>query len=329
MMSRATRWPLAVLLLAWAGAVHAQAPAKQIPLYPGAAPGSEKWDWKERAVKNKAGQPMVTDVVRPVLLHYPAEKGKAVGTAMVVAPGGGFRVLMMSYEGEDVARRLNALGVDAFVLKYRLIHNGPGAPPAQDVIKMAGDDGRQAIRLVRERAGAFGVRPDRVGMIGYSAGGLVTADALFGPQASRPNFAALIYGAREANDVPSPAPPLFLAVAADDALAVGRTVELFTAYRKARGPAELHVFQTGGHGFGKKGGGADHYLDRLEEWLAVNGLLTKAGARSPAPPGPGGPPRRRRGEENRGAGREGHPALPRRGPRLGGLDAEEVQYRSQ
>src|SRR5215212_2233082 len=77
----------------------AQEAAKEIPLYPGAAPGSEKWDWAEKSVTNKAGMPMVTDVVRPVLLHYPAEKGKAVGTAMVVAPGGGFRVLMMSYEG--------------------------------------------------------------------------------------------------------------------------------------------------------------------------------------------------------------------------------------
>jgi dienelactone hydrolase len=115
-------------------------------------------------------------------------------------------------------------------------------------------------------------------MIGYSAGGMVTFDALFGPDATRPNFAAIIYGAKEAKEIPSPAPPLFLAVAADDAAFVGRSIDLFTAYRKAKGPAELHIFQTGGHGFGKKGGGADHYLDRLEEWLAVNGLLTKAAA---------------------------------------------------
>ena len=73
----------------------------------------------------------MTDVVRPVLLHYPAEKGKAVGAAMIVAPGGGFRALMMSYEGADIARRLNAMGVDAFVLKYRLIHGGPAARAAR------------------------------------------------------------------------------------------------------------------------------------------------------------------------------------------------------
>ncbi|MHB1561534.1 MAG: alpha/beta hydrolase [Isosphaeraceae bacterium] len=279
-----SRFPLAMFTLSLmvtlsslgrAPAQEPQTTAKEIPLYTGAAPGSEKWDWKEQSTTNAAGMPMVTDVVRPVLVHYPAEKGKAVGTAMIVAPGGGFRVLMMSYEGGDIARKLNGMGVDAFVLKYRLVHNGPGAPPAPDVIKLAGDDGRRAVRLVRERAGAFGYEPDRIGMMGFSAGGLVTADALFGPAETRPNFAAIIYGAREIKEVPSPAPPLFLAVAADDAMAVSRTIDLFTAYRKAKGPAELHIFQMGAHGFVNKGGGADRFMDRLEEWLAVNKLLSK------------------------------------------------------
>ena len=162
---------ICLIALAWASAVNAQAPSpSEIPLYPGAAPGSEKWDWEEKSVTRPNGMPIVTDVVRPVLIHYPAEKDKAVGSAMVVAPGGGFRALMMSYEGADIAKRLNAMGVDAFVLKYRLIHNAPGAPAREDVVKMAGEDGRQAVRLVREKAGEFGYRPDRVGMIGFSAG---------------------------------------------------------------------------------------------------------------------------------------------------------------
>jgi len=278
-------------------------PAREIPLYPGAAPGSEKWDWPERSVTTSTGLPMVQDVVRPMLLRYPADRDKAVGTAMIVAPGGGFRTLMMSYEGVDIARRLNTMGVDAFVLKYRLLYTGPGAPskPAsgasgagrpktfsltgtymaqagQDLIALAVDDGRQAVRLVRERAGEFGVRPDRVGMMGFSAGGLVTSEALFGPAATRPDFAAIIYGVGEIRETPSPAPPLFLAVAADDALAVDRTVEQFTAYRKGKGSAELHVFQMGAHGFVNKGGGADHFMDRLEEWLVANKLLVKSSA---------------------------------------------------
>jgi acetyl esterase/lipase len=218
----------------------------------------------------------VTDVVKPVLIHYPAEKGKAVGSAMVVAHGGGFRALMMSYEGADIARRLNAMGVDAFVLKYRLVHNAPGAPSREDVVKLAGEDGRRAVRLVRDKAAGFGYRPDLVGMIGFSAGGMVTSEALFGPKETRPDFVALIYGIREIKDIPDPAPPLFLAVASDDAGFVAQSVELFTAYRKAKGQAELHVFQSGAHGFVNKGGGADHFMDRLEEWLRVNKLLTKS-----------------------------------------------------
>ena len=267
---------ICLIALAWASAVNAQAPStSEIPLYPGAAPGSEKWDWEEKSVTRPNGMPIVTDVVKPVLIHYPAPKDKAVGSAMVVAPGGGFRALMMSYEGADIAKRLNAMGVDAFVLKYRLIHNAPGAPAREDVVKMAGEDGRQAVRLVREKAGEFGYRPDRVGMIGFSAGGMVTSEALFGPKETRPDFVALIYGIREIKEIPDPAPPLFLAVAADDAGFVAQTVDLFTAYRKAKGQAELHVFQTGAHGFVNKGGGADHFMDRLEEWLRVNKLLTR------------------------------------------------------
>jgi dienelactone hydrolase len=112
-------------------------------------------------------------------------------------------------------------------------------------------------------------------LIGFSAGGMVTSDALFGPVGTRPDFAAIIYGTREKEVIPDPAPTRFLAVAADDAGFVGKTIDLFTAYRKAKGLAELHVFQMGAHGFGKKGGGADHFMDRLEEWLRANNRLSK------------------------------------------------------
>jgi len=275
-MNRTIRWSAAVVTIAWASVAFGQSSSPpEIPLYPGTAPNSETWDWQEKSVTTPNGMPIVTDVVRPVLLHYPTEKGKAVGAAMIVAPGGGFRALMMSYEGADIAKRLNAMGVDAFVLKYRLVHDAPGAPSREDVIKLAGQDGRQAVKLVRGKAVELGYRADRVGMIGFSAGGMVASDALFGPAETRPDFAAIIYGAREPKEIPSPAPPLFLAVAADDAGSVGRTVDLFTAYRKANGPAELHVFQMGAHGFVNKGGGADRFMDRLEEWLRANRLLSK------------------------------------------------------
>ena len=264
-------------------------PAREIPLYPGVAPGSENWRYPERA-SGTADRPQAQNIVRPVLLYYPAERSSAVGTAMIVAPGGGFRTLMMSYEGVDVAKRLNQMGVDAFVLKYRTIYVDPAAPaggsgPAttspqagQNVRDMAEADGQQAVRLLRHRAAEFGVLSTRIGIIGYSAGGAVVLATVYAPADGRPDFAAAIYAAgANSNPPPEGAPPLFIAVAADDqTVGFQGSVDLFGAWRRAGLPAELHVFQTGAHGFGKKGGGADHYLDRVEEWLRLNGWLAKS-----------------------------------------------------
>ncbi len=265
-------------------------PAREIPLYPGVAPGSETWNYPEGTAGTHE-RPQAQNIVRPVLLFYPADHANAVGTAMIVAPGGGFRTLMMSYEGVDVARRLNQMGVDAFVLKYRTTYVDPNATAAagrgpaasgpqagQNVREMAGLDGQQAVRVVRQKAAEFGVAPNRIGMIGYSAGGAVLLSAVYGPADGRPDFAAPIYAAgANSNPPPEGGPPLFIAVAADDrTVGYQGSIDLFGAWRKAGLPAELHVFQTGQHGFGKKGGGADRYLDRVEEWLKLNGWLAKA-----------------------------------------------------
>lgn len=262
-------------------------PAREIPLYPGLAPGSEAWNYPE-TTGGTADRPQAMNIVRPVLLYYPADKSKAVGTAMIVAPGGGYRTLMMSYEGVDVAKRLNQMGIEAFVLKYRTTFVDPaagrGTAPSstnpqtgQNVRELAGADGRQAVRLLRQRAAEFGVLPNRIGIIGYSAGGGVVMSAVLGPPDGRPDFAAPIYAAGlNSNPPPAGAPPLFLAVAADDrTVGFQGSIDTFGAWVKAGVPAELHVFQTGQHGFVKKGGGADHHLDRLEEWLKVNGWLSK------------------------------------------------------
>ena len=142
---------------------------------------------------------------------------------------------------------------------------------------MAGADGQQAVRLLRQHAAEFGVLSTRIGIIGYSAGGAVVLSTVYGPADGRPDFAAPIYAAgANSNPPPEGAPPLFIAVAADDqTVGYQGSIDLFSAWRKAGLPAELHAFQTGQHGFGKKGGGADHYLDRLEEWLKLNGWLTR------------------------------------------------------
>jgi acetyl esterase/lipase len=279
-------------MLAAATVAFAQlaSPDRELPLYPGVAPGSENWTYSEKTV-GAPERPEAQNIVRPVLLYYPAERANAVGTAVIIAPGGGFRGLMMSYEGVDIARRLNQMGVEAFVLKYRTIYidasgqpsasgRGPattGPQAGQNVRALAEADGQQAVRLVRQRAAEFAVSPNRVGMIGYSAGGAVLLAAVYGPADGRPDFAIPIYAAG-ASGTPPPdgAPPLFIAVAADDqAVGYQGSIDLFGAWRRAGVPVELHVFQTGRHGFAKKGGGADHYLDRVEEWLRLNDWLSK------------------------------------------------------
>lgn len=282
-------------------------PQAEIPLYAGAAPGSQAWNWNEQSAPLDTPDgpvPVVQNVVRPSLVYFPADKSKAVGTAVIVAPGGAFMFLVMAPEGLDTAKRLNEMGIDVFVLKYRLVLTKPGHPAmvtapsdqvgmgvqgtpqaGQNIRVMAGLDGQQAVRVLRQRAAEFGVRPDRIGLMGFSAGGYVAVAAATGPADGRPDFAAPIYPAAgfpavsELVMTPPPgAPPVFLAVAADDELTGWQgAVELYTAWRKADIPAELHIFQVGGHGFRKKQGGVVHYLDRFEEWLRLNGWLTKAG----------------------------------------------------
>jgi acetyl esterase/lipase len=290
---------LAALFGALAPSARAQLapPAKEIPLYPGVAPGSENWNWTERSA-GAPGNPTIQNVVHPELMYYPADKAKAVGTAMIVAPGGGFQNLMMSYEGVDIAKRFNDMGVDAFVLKYRLKFTDPNArrragastqpsaaadasaagPQAgQDIRAIGGQDGQQAVRILRQSAADYGYRPDRIGFIGFSAGGAVMIRAVRGNPDGRPNFAAGVYAADLKGDAPpAGAPPLFLAVAADDqSVGYQGSLDIFSAWRKANIPVELHIFQTGAHGFRKKGGGADNFMDRVEEWMKVNGYLNK------------------------------------------------------
>jgi len=297
LLRRAAIFSLVFFLGGPAPITHAQLapPTAEIPLYPGVAPGSENWTWSERAAGSPTN-PTEQNVVKPELMVYPADRAKAVGTAVIVAPGGGFQNLMMSYEGVDIARKLNDMGIDAFVLKYRLKYTDPAArargrgttqpsaaalptgPQAwQDVRAMGGADGQQAVRLVREHAAEFGYAPDRIGMIGFSAGGAVLIRTIHGPAETRPNFGMMIYGAEATSEIPpAGAPPLFIAVAADDqSVGYQGAIDLFEAWHKANLPAELHVFQTGRHGFGTKGGGADHFMDRVQEWLKVNGYLTK------------------------------------------------------
>jgi endo-1,4-beta-xylanase len=262
-----------------------------IPLWASGAPGSEGKTETEVIVdsgKNGVHERRVSRVHNPTLTVYLPPRAKANGTAVVICPGGGHRILAIDHEGYDVARRLNEMGVAAFVLKYRLAQT-EGAGYKVDVHALA--DARRAIRLVRSRAEEWGIDPKRVGLMGFSAGGELTALASTRPEpqsagapdpidrlGSRPDFQVLIYpgGRPESFEITGETPPTFLLVAADDRLS-DRTTAIFAALRKAGVPAELHVYARGGHGFGmhKTDAPVARWTDRLEEWMGDRGLLKK------------------------------------------------------
>jgi acetyl esterase/lipase len=268
-----------------------------IPLWPEGAPGSEGWTHDEQETHHVPpfDITVVRNVSRPTLTPFLPDPGTATGAAAIICPGGAYHILAIHHEGYDVARWLNARGVAAFVLRYRLIPTPQSDEGFGQAIKdnmsdrerwhemmaryvpLGVADGQRAVRLVRERAAEWGVDPARVGIMGFSAGGTVTVGAATQyDDASRPAFAAPIYGApRGEIAVPADAPPLFIAVAHDDAFAASSCVPLYSAWSAAGRSAELHIYAQGGHGFGmfKKGLPADSWIDRFGDWLGAQGLL--------------------------------------------------------
>jgi acetyl esterase/lipase len=264
------------LLLLLAAAAFAAEPSI-IPIWPGVAPGSEGWTGEERVVAAENGEPRIYNVTRPTLTAYLPDASTATGAAIVVCPGGGFYRLAVDHEGTQVARWLNSIGVAAFVLKYRVNEN----VERRRVAEMAAADGRQAIRLVRSRAAEWGLAKDRIGIMGFSAGGYVASfAALDTDPESRPNFAAPIYPGVPDNIKPSAgAPPLFLLHATDDnTVDVTRTtLRMYTAWREAGLPVEMHVYTQGGHGFGMRKSElpARTWPDRLRDWMSAMGFLKR------------------------------------------------------
>jgi acetyl esterase/lipase len=264
-----------------------------ITLWPDGAPGSE--DWPQQELESDAPPPfdikVVRNVTRPTLTAFLPDPAAATGTAVIVCPGGAFHFLAIEHEGIDVARWLNARGVAAFVLRYRLMQtavdneafvrqlqeNLSNKDRMREIRTLVIADGRQAVKVVRQRASEWGIAPDRIGILGFSAGGVVAAGvATQYDSDSRPAFAAPIYHAPlDISAVPDDAPPLFIAVAHDDAFAASASVPLYSAWQAAGHSAELHIYSKGGHGFGmrKQGLPADQWIDRFGDWLQVQGLL--------------------------------------------------------
>jgi acetyl esterase/lipase len=259
-----------------------------IPLYPGPAPGSETWNWPETELASTDGIRRIANVTRPVLMVYLPEKGKANGTGVIVSPGGGWRILAISHEGEDVARWLNEQGVAAFVLKYRVMRTGDGgennkeeaARRRKEAMEMCVADGLAAVKLVRSRAGEWGLAKDRIGIMGFSAGGYLTVGvALQGKGESRPDFAAPIYPATPDEIAPAAgAPPLFIVHADDDKTVppVRTSLRLYEAWKKIGVAVEMHIYTSGGHGFGMRSKNlpVDSWIFRFKDWLGMQGLLT-------------------------------------------------------
>jgi len=274
----------------------------------GIPPGSESWAWTERTSQvpwTAIPRLYARNVVVPtVTVHRPAT-GTANGTALVVAPGGAFHFLMMEHEGHDVARWLTQFGLTVLVLKYRLMRTPDDdaqmldfrndlqkrlgqpaqtddAPPGRDFMRevrvLGEDDGRQAIRFARAHASALGIDPQKIGIIGFSAGGGVAMGAAMVHDAeSRPDYAIGIYPAWRAELLaPTNAPPLFLAISNDDrSVAPMSSSRLYDAWHRSGASAELHVFADGGHGWGMDGPGylSDIWTKLLENWLRFHRFL--------------------------------------------------------
>jgi acetyl esterase/lipase len=285
-------------------------PSSVIALWPDGAPGAEHWSQQEQEtwlpLPSEVPQTsiplpfdikIVRNIVRPTLTAYLPDPSVATGTAVVICPGGVFHFLAIEHEGRDVAHWLCARGVAAFVLKYRVLQTEPRDEDLieqlqerftdlihlmelmQQIEPRAIADGQQAMKVVRQHAAEWGIEPERVGILGFSSGGVVAiGTAMQHDKESRPDFAAPIYPApsRRSIAVPADAPPLFLLAASDDPMAVGTSLPLYSAWRDTGCPVELHLYAGGGHGFGMKKQGlpVDHWIERFSEWLRFQGFLT-------------------------------------------------------
>ena len=258
--------------------------AQTLTIWPGVAPGSGNWTQKERVEKNTPIGTVVFNVVTPTLTAYLPEPTKATGTGIIIAPGGAFVALAIDLEGYDVARWLQNKGIAAFVLKYRIVEKRQEGIPKMNMDeagKYGIADGIQAVKVVRQHAAEWGISPDRVGFLGFSAGAMVASGTLLQQDAAaRPNFAAPIYGGPFGvmPAIPAKLPPVFLAWAQDDTLALNAVIRFYDSLKSAGCKPEAHIFSAGGHGFGmrKQGTSSDHWIDEFYYWLEAQGFTRPA-----------------------------------------------------
>jgi acetyl esterase/lipase len=265
-----------------------------IVLGTGSLPGASAHEsWYRQYDRNFA-----RNVTVATLTPFLPDPAKATGTAVIVAPGGGFRSLSMENEGSDVARALATRGVAAFVLKYRLIptppamadfehsmtqmfvaagrprapwNSGQVSPPIDPQLA----DSRAAFALIRKRSSEWHVDPARIGMVGFSAGAMLTLQTALHASGAKPAFIGIIYGPLEPVAVPADAPPMFVALAADDPIFGGRSMGLIQSWMTAKRPVEFHLYELGGHGFGmyQKETTSTGWFGAFVQWLGMHGLV--------------------------------------------------------
>ncbi len=272
-----------------------------IPIWPGAAPGETgalppEQDMSKPSDKAVGGKPLIRlgNVSTPTITVFSPPKEKNTGAAVVVCPGGGYNILALDLEGTEVCEWLNSIGVTGVLLKYRV----PGRkdqPPRLAPLQ----DAQRALGLVRQRAGEWGIDPKRVGILGFSAGGHLAANAsnnyeprAYPPvddadkQSCRPDFAVLIYPAyltqKDKADELAPelkitaqTPQTFLAMSQDDPIRVEGPIFYSLALKKEKVPFELHTYPTGGHGYGLRPSehNATTWPARVADWMKTRGLL--------------------------------------------------------
>jgi acetyl esterase/lipase len=261
-----------------------------IPLWPNGAPGFEKL----KDVPEQAKDYWVKNINNPSLTVFWPPKGKANGSAVIVCPGGGHRLLVFNAEGVEPAQYLSNLGVTVFALKYRLARDTNSPYKLED----AKADAERAMRLVRSRAAEWGIDATRVGMMGFSAGGEVVDMVAFDPAKADPNakdpvdrinakpdFLIQIYPGPGfiPDEIPADAPPMFLLAANDDVCCSPSVIKLLEGYRKAKAPVEAHILERGDHGFNmgnrSKLKAVNTWPQRMADWLTDNNFFKMTGER--------------------------------------------------
>ncbi len=281
-------WGMILAVLGLAPSASAQ--PKSILLWPNGAPGSEGKTAPEAVRLSPEGEHIISSVHHPSITPYLPARDKATGAAVLVIPGGGHRELWMDHEGYRIGQWLSDRGIAAFVLKYRLAKDEDSTYTVEGT-SLA--DVQRAIRLLRSRSAEWGIDPERIGVMGFSAGGQLAALAgtrydrgnpaaadSIDRQSSKPAFQSLIYpGIPQNVKFSNDTPPAFLLCGEDDRPDIAQGLaELYLAMKRAGASAELHVFTKVGHGFGLRDsnhGPVAGWLELFHGWLGMRGLLQR------------------------------------------------------